>query len=57
MRRLLVLPIVLLALAAQAAENPPANLQLIGDHWTAWSPPTEFPEGAQLYLVKEGDTL
>ena len=57
MRRLLVLPIVLLALAAQAADNPPANLQLIGDHWTAWSPPSEFPDGAQLYLIKEGDTL
>ena len=57
MRRLLVLPILLLALAAQAADNPPANLQLIGDHWTAWNPPTEFPEGAQLYLIKQGDTL
>ena len=57
MRRLLVLPIVLLALAAQAADNPPENLRLIGDHWTAWDPPSEFPDGAQLYLVKEGDTL
>ncbi len=57
MRRLLVLPIVLLALAAQAADNPPANLRFTGDHWTAWDPPTEFPEGAQLYLIKGGDTL
>ena len=57
MRRLLVLPIVLLALAAHAADSPPANLQFTGDHWTAWSPPTEFPEGAQLYLIRGGDTL
>jgi hypothetical protein len=57
MRRLLVLPIILFALAVQAADRPPANLRLAGDHWTAWDPPTEFPEGAQLYLVKDGDTL
>jgi hypothetical protein len=57
MRRLLVLPIVLLALAAQAADRPPKNLHLVGDHWTAWEPPTEFPEGAQLYLIRKGDTL
>ena len=58
MRRLLVLPIVLLlAAAAQAADSPPANLQFTGDHWTAWSPPTEFPDGAELYLIKSGDTL
>ena len=57
MRRLLVLPILLLALAAQAADNPPANLRFTGDHWTAWNPPAEFPEGAQLYLIQSGDTL
>ena len=57
MRRLLVLPIALLALAAQAADRPPADLRFTGDHWTAWDPPTEFPEGAQLYLIRGGDTL
>ena len=57
MRRLLVLPIVLLALSAQAADNPPANLRYTGDHWTAWDPPGEFPEGSQLYLIQGGDTL
>ncbi len=57
MRRLLVLPIVLLALAAHAADSPPANLHFTGDHWTPWSPPAEFPDGAQLYLIREGDTL
>ncbi len=57
MRRLLVLPIVLLALVAQAADKPPANLHFTGDHWTAWNPPAEFPDGAQLYLIQAGDTL
>lgn len=57
MRRLLVLPTLLLALAAHAADNPPANLKYTGDHWTAWTPPAEFPEGAQLYLIERGDTL
>jgi hypothetical protein len=57
MRRLLVLPILLLASAAFAADSPPANLHYTGDHWTAWSPPAEFPEGAQLYLIQGGDTL
>jgi hypothetical protein len=47
---------LLLALAAQATD-PPANLRLTGDHWTAWSPPAEFAEGAQLYLIRNGDTL
>jgi hypothetical protein len=57
MRRLLVLPIVLLALAAYAADSPPANLHFTGDHWTAWDPPAEFPDGAELYLIRQGDTL
>jgi hypothetical protein len=57
MRRILVLPILLLAIAAQAADGPPANLHFTGDHWTAWSPPAEFPDGAQLYLIQNGDTL
>lgn len=39
------------------ADEPPRDLQLVGDHWTAWSPPTEHPEGAQVYVVQRGDTL
>ncbi len=57
LRRLLVLLIVLLATAASAADRPPQKLFLVGDHWTAWQPPTEFPDGAQLYLIEKGDTL
>ena len=40
-----------------ADETPPGNLQMVGDHWTAWSPPTSFPEGAEVYIIQKGDTL
>ncbi|MDX1745799.1 MAG: LysM peptidoglycan-binding domain-containing protein, partial [Halobacteriales archaeon] len=49
--------VLLLAGAVSAHENPPPDLKLVGDHWTAWDPPTEFPEGAQLYTIQRGDTL
>jgi hypothetical protein len=42
---------------AQAADVPPKNLHLVGDHWTAWNPPQEFPEGAEIYTIVPGDTL
>src|SRR6185436_18560833 len=29
----------------------------VGDHWTAWDPPTSFPEGVQVYIIVRGDTL
>ena len=55
----------LLALAAMiltagvlaANENPPTNLKMVGDHWTAWDPPMSFPEGAEVYIIQKGDTL
>jgi len=40
-----------------AADQPPGNLQLVGDHWTAWQPPTSFPEDAEVYIIQKGDTL
>jgi hypothetical protein len=40
-----------------AAHQPPTDLHLVGDHWTAWNPPSSFPEGAQVYGVEQGDTL
>ncbi len=43
--------------APLAAHQPPTDLHLVGDHWTAWNPPTSFPEGAQIYWIKRGDTL
>jgi len=47
----------LAAPALIAADRPPAQLHLVGDHWTAWNPPTTFPEGAQIHTVVAGDTL
>ncbi|HEX2464136.1 MAG TPA: LysM domain-containing protein [Thermoanaerobaculia bacterium] len=48
----------LLALAAAASgQTPPQDLHLVGDHWTAWDPPTSFPEGTQVYTIVPGDTL
>ena len=40
-----------------ADENPPTNLHVVGDHWTAWEPPSEFPDGAEVYIIQKGDTL
>jgi hypothetical protein len=39
------------------AQSPPEELHLEQDHWTAWNPPSEFPEGSQVYVVQPGDTL
>lgn len=40
-----------------ASETPPADLHMVGDHWTAWNPPTSFPEDAEIYTIQKGDTL
>lgn len=49
--------LLLTALAGSVlAQSPPGPLQQVGDHWTAWNPPTP-PEGANVYVVQEGDTL
>lgn len=45
-----------LVVAAGAADRPPQQLHLVGDHWTAWNPPTP-PPGTQVHLVVAGDTL
>src|SRR5688500_2888361 len=63
MSRGLLLGVALLAstLAAagplSGADQPPKDLHLVGDHWTAWNPPTSFPEGTQVYTIVPGDTL
>ena len=56
---------VFLALAAlllgagwlAASERPPADLHMDGDHWTAWNPPTSYPDDAEIYTIQKGDTL
>jgi len=49
--------VLVAAVAAQAADRPPTNLHLVGDHWTAWNPPTSLPPDAKIHIVERGDTL
>jgi hypothetical protein len=39
-----------------AADRPPQDLHLAGDHWTAWDPPQPAP-GVQTHVIERGDTL
>lgn len=41
---------------AFAADQPPHPLHKVGDHWTAWDPPTP-PADQQVYVILKGDTL
>ena len=44
--------------APLAAHEPPRDLRLEGDHWTAWNPPPLSPEAAEaVYIIQTGDTL
>lgn len=47
----------LLVVTAEAQQPPPSDLHYAGDHWTAWNPPTSFPEGTPVYTIQAGDTL
>lgn len=53
----LALSILIAAGSASAAERPPQNLHFVGDHWTAWDPPTSFPPDTEVYTIVPGDTL
>lgn len=37
--------------------SPPKPLYFQKDHWTPYTPPTEFPEGTEVYIIQAGDTL
>lgn len=52
-----ILILSLSGFSAALAHQPPKDLHLVGDHWTAWNPPTVFSEGAQIHTVRPGDTL
>jgi hypothetical protein len=52
-----ILVVGLTATALMAADRPPKQLHLVGDHWTAWDPPSTFPDGAKVYTIVRGDTL
>jgi hypothetical protein len=43
-----------LTLAQESSTNPPTDLKLVGDHWTAWDPPEAGPDA---YIIQKGDTL
>lgn len=45
------------AASASAADRPPSSLHLVGDHWTAWNPPTDLPPDTKIHIVQKGDTL
>lgn len=54
----LALSVLLIPAAGLVADEiPPKSLHLVGDHWTAWEPPTSIPEGTEIYIVQRGDTL
>lgn len=40
-----------------AQTAPPKPLHFVKDHWTPYDPPTEFPEGVEVYIIQPGDTL
>jgi len=46
-----------LAAAEEAVNPPPRPLHLVGDHWTPYEPPTEFPPGTDVYIIQPGDCL
>lgn len=58
-RRFIALGVALglLAAASASAQRPPTDLKRVNDHWSAWDPPTTFPEGAQVYIIQRTDTL
>lgn len=45
------------AATAAAVNPPPKPLHKVGDHWTPYEPPTEFPPDAEVYIIQPGDTL
>ena len=44
------------AIPVSASSRPPQGLHLVGDHWTAWNPPTPAATD-QVHVVAKGDTL
>lgn len=44
-------------MAQEQSGPPPRPLHKVGDHWTPYEPPHEFPPDAQVYTIQPGDTL
>src|SRR5688572_9800138 len=53
---LVLAAVVLGSSVLAAADRPPQDLHLVGDHWTAWDPP-QPPAGVQVHIIERGDTL
>jgi hypothetical protein len=43
--------------AGEVVNPPPQPLHKVGDHWTPYDPPSEFPPDVQVYTIQPGDTL
>jgi len=43
--------------AQEQSGPPPRPLHKVGDHWTPYDPPSDFPPGTQVYVIQPGDTL
>jgi hypothetical protein len=56
-RTALALAALLTIAVPTSGQTPPQDLHQVGDHWTAWDPPTSFPEGVEVYTIVPGDTL
>ena len=55
---IVLLSFLLGAGALAAASRPPRELHRVGDHWTAWNPPSPaLPATAEIYVIVRGDTL
>jgi len=54
---LCALSLILVVAPSLADDQPPTNLHLVGDHWTAWNPPATHPPDTKLHIVQRGDTL
>jgi len=54
---LLAVLVASVGMAEQAVNPPPRPLHRVGDHWTPYDPPTEFPPGTNVYIIQPGDTL
>jgi nucleoid-associated protein YgaU len=60
-----VAPVLLLLMALPAfaqpkqSSRPPRDLRMVGDHWTAYTPPdpATYPANARTHTIKAGDTL
>jgi hypothetical protein len=54
---LALLLVLVFSASFSVAEEPPTELRLEHDHWSAWDAPDSQPQGTEVYVVAPGDTL